>query len=73
MKNSKEKSKEWWEVVEEYLTKELEKNSKIQVGSLSKEFSNFHLWQPNMYKGIGLRWKYRSKAQWNSSWGGIVD
>jgi hypothetical protein len=55
MKNSKEKSKEWWEVVEEYLTKELEKNSKIQVGSLSKEFSNFHLWQPNMYKGIGLR------------------
>jgi hypothetical protein len=26
MKNSKAKSKEWWEVVEEYFTNELEKN-----------------------------------------------
>jgi hypothetical protein len=26
MKDSKAKSKEWWEVTEEYFTKELEKN-----------------------------------------------
>jgi hypothetical protein len=54
--------KEWWEVATEYFTKELEKNMvqhktnefffEVQVGSLLKEFSKFHLWQSNKYRGI---------------------
>ncbi len=39
MKDSEAKSKEWWEVVEEYF---------------SKEFSKFYIWQSNKYRGIRL-------------------
>ncbi len=54
MKDFEAESEEWWEVAEEYFTKELEKNIawhkswwknyEVQVGSLSKKNSKFHLW-----------------------------
>jgi uncharacterized protein YjbK len=58
MKDYEVEFEEWWEVVEEYFTKELEKNLvqhradekimrykfRVQLGSLLKEFSKFYLW-----------------------------
>jgi hypothetical protein len=54
MKDFEAKSKEWWEVVEEYFTKELEKNLaqhraderilRYKLKAYQKEFSRFHLW-----------------------------
>jgi hypothetical protein len=51
MKDSKTESKEWWEVVEEYFTKELEKNLaqhrtderilKYKLETYQKNFPNF--------------------------------
>ncbi len=38
------------------------KNFEVQVGSLSKEFSRFHLWQSNKYRGIRPRWRHKSRA-----------
>jgi hypothetical protein len=62
MKHSTPKFEEWWEVVEEYFAKELEKNlaqhrvmRESLSTSLSKESSNFCLWQSNKYGGIKLR------------------
>ncbi len=60
MKDSKAKFEEWWEVVEEYFTKELEKNlaqHKVDERILRYKFETykkkrFYLWQSNKYKGI---------------------
>jgi hypothetical protein len=65
MKDFKAKFEEWWELAEEYFTKELEKNSiqhktnykilKYKSKAYQKKISKFHLWQSNKYKGIGSR------------------
>ncbi len=62
MKDFEEKFEEWWEVVEKYFTKELEKNLAqhrvdernlmYKLETYQKKFSRFHLWQSNKYKGI---------------------
>ncbi len=69
MKDTEAKSEEWWEVAKEYFTKEMKKNlvqHKVDEKILRyklEEFSNFHLWQSNKYRGIGLGWGKSSKAQ----------
>ncbi len=58
MKNFKAEFEEWWEIAEEYFTKELEKNltqHKVNERILKYKLdfiffnSNFHLWQSNKY------------------------
>ncbi len=63
MKDYEVESEEWWEVVKEYFTKELEKNlvqhrgdeiiMKYKLEAYQKNYK-FHLWQSNMYRDIKL-------------------
>jgi hypothetical protein len=61
-KDSEVKSKEWWEVAEEYFTKELKKNLaqhranerflKYKLEVYQMILLDFCLWQSNKYKNI---------------------
>lgn len=65
MKDSNAKSKEWWEVTEEYFFKELEENLaqqsrwkkvQIQIEGLSENLPRFYMWKPNKHRNIMPRW-----------------
>jgi hypothetical protein len=63
MKDSKEKSKEWWEVGKEYFTKELEKNlaqhkaderiMRYKLEAYQKYFLNFIYGNPTSREVLG--------------------
>ncbi len=65
IKDFEEKYEEWWEVVEEYFTKEMENNLaqhradenilKQKLEAYQKKKFKFHPWESNKYKGIRLR------------------
>jgi peptide subunit release factor 1 (eRF1) len=72
MKDSKAESKEWWEVVKEYFTKELEKNLaqhrvderilKYKLETYQKNFPNFICGNSTNTKVLGQDEKTKARS-----------